>query len=79
MRPPQILCGHCRGSGRVDLPLELRDTLAAMRGDCRAPELAATLDIMGTAMCNRLHKLEELGLVKRVGKRGKAWVWRRTR
>lgn len=73
----RIPCGHCRGTGKIDLPLELAETVAAMHGLSRAPELARRLGCMGTAMCNRLGKLEELGLVECVGKRGKAKLWRK--
>jgi hypothetical protein len=77
MKPPKITCRCCQGSGKIDLPADLFDTLKRVRG-ARKP--VGTEDLMEpgigrTAIANRLRELERNGLVVKAGKRGKEILW----
>lgn len=76
MKRPTIPCPCCRGKARVPLPDEYRETLKRLR---RHPfgatgEMLA-LPIGATARAQQLKRLETWGLVRRIGKQGKAIVW----
>jgi hypothetical protein len=77
---PRIACGHCEGTGRVPLPDELDVTLrfVAEHQPVTAPDVHRTLMLKEggpTAANQRLDKLRALGLVKRTGRSGRAWLW----
>jgi len=74
----KVPCNRCAGSGLVQLALELQQTLALLSTTPRTTEeLRASLEPVPTptALCKRMTALEELGLARRVGKRGKAVLW----
>lgn len=59
-------CGHCNGTGRVDLPEHLTDLIELL---CRntalsTSELAGYLCTPQTTLVNRLRELERLGRVE---------------
>lgn len=74
-------CGHCQGAGRVELPLSLREVIAMLSGwgILDTTSLARRLDTPGPAMVNRLRELEGLGLVRCLGRTGRALRWERVR
>lgn len=73
-------CGHCGGTGMVDLPESLSATLAHI------PATGATAPgITGspTTINNRLAELQALGLVRRkkrrgYGRAGLGYLWEKT-
>jgi len=77
---PRIPCGHCEGTGRIPLPDELDATLrfVAEHQPVTAPDVHRRLMLSEngvTAANQRLYKLRALGLVKRTGRSGRAWLW----
>jgi hypothetical protein len=82
--PDLLCCPTCRGGGRValeDLHPDLALTLDHLRrvGASTVAELAQALDPRGrlnvTAFNNRLERLRAYGLVERIERDGKAWVY----
>lgn len=86
MRMPHkimIRCSCCRGTGNIELPRHLWLTLRAVGtdGDATIPSVHRKLVgdepwLKVTAVNNRVRELERLGLVNKVGKRDKAFLWR---
>lgn len=78
MKPLLVECHHCAGSGKIDLPVELSDTLKLL-GAQRARTTLELLPLLSglkhTTLCNRLAKLESLGFAKS-HKEGKNKFWR---
>lgn len=78
---PSIPCGHCGGTGAVELPEPLRLTLAALSSKPRTvAEVHAATGRRGgiTAEANRCAALRRLGLAQTTGKRGKSALWVRS-
>ncbi len=74
---PIVLCGHCRGTGKIELPKCLLRTLRRIR---KAGKPVTTKDLLergvgSTAINNRLTALHEFGLIQRAGKDGKLILW----
>lgn len=58
-------CGHCGGTGRVELSVVYSDTLALLRqqkAELNGRQLADLAGCKNEAMCNRLKALEVHGL-----------------
>lgn len=80
MKSLLVECHHCAGSGKLELPAELEETLLMLN----AIRAATTLELLRrsrrfirhTTLCNRLAKLEALGFAKS-HKEGKNKFWRR--
>ena len=78
---PVVPCSLCGGCGKMALPYELSATLrvilGAGKGRITARELTVALAIQGspTTANQRLEKLRAYGLIERVSKVGKAWVY----
>jgi Mn-dependent DtxR family transcriptional regulator len=76
-----VHCPHCKGTGKVPLTGVYADTLILLadigkRGEqLNGAQLAKLMGVKGEAMCNRLVRLEELGLAtsKRYG-RQRLWA-----
>jgi len=66
----------CGGSGRLPLPEEFAETLAALRraGISAAADLCDLMGVSHSSMCNRLARLYREGLVTR-RKVGKEWLY----
>lgn len=63
--PDRVPCGHCRGCGTVEVTGVYADTLALLRkqqDEVSGAELARVAGCKATAMCNRLARLERMGL-----------------
>ena len=76
---PEIPCPHCEGTGEIEMPPELSDTLRCVdKHGSTAEAIALRLpDEVGvTAISNRLLKLHQLELVTRI-KSGRYWLYRR--
>lgn len=72
-----IVCPHCKGVGKVNLPRRLRETLNYVEaGYSTATEIQTEFlrDIGITAVNNRLEDLRKLGIIKR-HKQGKQWIY----
>lgn len=75
---PLVVCGHCKGTGKIHLSTDMQLTLDAVKflGTSTAVEVGTAVLWSGnpTAINNRLTDLEAHGLVKR--KRiGRAYQW----
>lgn len=60
-----VPCPCCGGRGRVEFTGEYRLTLERLReqpGEVSGAELARIMGVRPTAMCNRLARLEAMGL-----------------
>lgn len=78
-----VKCPECGGSGFVPLPSRLSRVLRYLRAS--GPQTTVQIfdalketepDKIGiTAVNNRLYALEEFGLVERVGKDARAFIW----
>lgn len=78
MKAPSITCPQCEGSGKVELGLELQETLAALK-ELKQATPAQLYGKLGnllnpTTANRRLETLRELGFAKRV-RSGKAFVY----
>lgn len=70
---PKVICSHCKGTGKVDLPAHLYRILRCLESgrEMTTPEIVADIKsdygevVFVTAMCNRLRALEQFGLVRR--------------
>lgn len=61
-----VPCPCCDGSGRIELTGEYLLTLLALReqpGEVSGAELGRIMGVKNEAMCNRLARLEAMGLV----------------
>jgi Mn-dependent DtxR family transcriptional regulator len=61
-----IACPHCHGSGQIPLTGVYAETLALLsrqRREASGADLARIDGCSGPAMCNRLVRMEQLGLV----------------
>lgn len=71
-----IQCSKCRGKGRVTLSEVMSGTLAyVVAGRFSGVSPANTAEVMGIrleAACNRLERLRNLGLARRIGNKGNA-------
>lgn len=76
-----IRCGYCNGTGKRELSENLRQALArvpASPAAKTAPDIAREWGVINKTTVNaRLMVLEQMGLVRRVGKLGKAYRWQR--
>lgn len=75
-------CDACCGSGERDLTLHERETIAAIGDGWRstseiAPLITTPIGIRMPALCNRLARLAEIGLIQRRAVDGKRFEWRR--
>ena len=78
-RCPAVECFHCDGLGIVAIGIEYWTTLrvlVAADGPMTTDQL--TEHAAPTAVVTRLSRLEKMGLVKRLGKRGKSIIWAAT-
>ena len=78
MSTTTVECGHCQGTGRVPFTGVYAKTLRLLRAQKAAlsgAELARKASCGHTAMCNRLVRLEEMGLASGIPSgREKMWV-----
>lgn len=78
MKRPLVPCLCCNGSGKMQLPSSLWDTLLALkrRRNAHAAELLPFIndEVDATAINNRLERLRALGFVTR-RKRSKFWIY----
>lgn len=73
---PTIPCRCCHGKGREPLPADYLPTLTALRKFAHgATGEMLCLPMEATARAQQLSRLERWGLVRRIGKQGKAIVW----
>lgn len=70
-------CLCCGGSGEVNLTLALSDVYQVLNSTLRSlngKEIGNILGISGPAMCQRLNRLEEMGLAAHtIHKNSKLW------
>lgn len=75
----EIKCPKCDGAGTIEMPFHLRETMDYLQqhGPCTTREIYEAIGegIKVTAMNNRMIVLESLGLVFRLRRKGKIYVW----
>lgn len=80
MKSLLVECHHCEGSGKLDLPPSLAETLYLLhkdRGYSTIQLLArSSIGVKHTTLCNRLAQLETLGFASS-HREGKNKHWRR--
>lgn len=72
-----MCCPHCKGAGKINLPIHLRETLNYIEaGYSTSVEIHQEFlrSVCLSAVCNRLSDLHDLGLVK-WHKSGKQWIY----
>lgn len=73
---PTIPCQCCRGGGREPLPADYLPTLTALRKFAHGATAAnLRLPMTPRDTANQLARLEKWGLVRRIGKQGRAILW----
>ena len=75
MKRPIIKCGCCNGKGKRPLGADLWTTLQKMGSNPLTTDDLLEEGISPNAICNRLRKLDSLGLVRVTGKKGKLYQW----
>jgi len=72
-----VPCGHCHGSGQIELTgaaLETLNQLVLCGREVSGAELGRMMDVSNESMCNRLVSLESYGLVTS-RRHGPARLW----
>ncbi len=72
-------CTACEGTGEVEMPPELRDTLALLRrSPADAGKIAKQLGVSHNLVNNRLERLRTLGFATRARLDGRTWEYTAT-
>lgn len=82
MSIPRVPCPCCKATGKVDLSLELQETLKAVPKGTAVSTLAIKKRMSGESvkhatLNNRLRLLEDFKLIANTAKRGRWLFWRR--
>jgi len=83
MKKPYIKCPKCVGHGKILIPSILWESFQIIqkaKGTITVEQVYKEFKQSGigiTAINNRFRTLERNGFIKRQGKRGKNWLWKK--